>query len=126
MARYVTGSDVVEVFATGAVLVDPRGEGDIDTAVITMWHENGAIPDRQQRQAVYGYDQRVEVFGSAVSWPRQPRVNTTTLHAPAAFPDPSCRPSSSNAGELSAKWPTSWLRSAQPLTRVETTAERRW
>lgn len=80
MARYVTGSDVVQVFATGAVLVDPAiGQaGDVDTAVITLWHENGAITTiDNSRQAVYGYDQRVEVFGSAgVAMSDNPGVNT--------------------------------------------------
>jgi myo-inositol 2-dehydrogenase/D-chiro-inositol 1-dehydrogenase len=67
MARYVVDSPVVEVFAKGAVRVDPAiGEaGDIDTAVIVLTHENGAITTiDNSRQAVYGYDQRVEVFGS--------------------------------------------------------------
>ena len=68
MARYVTGSEVVEVYATGAVMVDPAiGEaGDLDTVVVVMTHENGAITTiDNSRQAVYGYDQRVEAFGSA-------------------------------------------------------------
>jgi myo-inositol 2-dehydrogenase/D-chiro-inositol 1-dehydrogenase len=67
MARYVTRSEVVEVFARGAVRVDPAiGEaGDIDTAVIVLVHENGAITTiDNSRQASYGYDQRVEAFGS--------------------------------------------------------------
>lgn len=67
MARFVTGSEVVEVFAKGAVKVDPAiGEaGDIDTAVVLMTHANGAITTiNNSRQATYGYDQRVEVFGS--------------------------------------------------------------
>jgi myo-inositol 2-dehydrogenase/D-chiro-inositol 1-dehydrogenase len=67
MARYVTGSDVVEVYARAAVRVDPAiGEaGDVDTAVVTLLHENGAITTiDNSRQAVYGYDQRVEAFGS--------------------------------------------------------------
>ena len=67
MARYVTGSEVVEVFAQGAVRVDPViGEaGDIDTAVIVLVHANGAITTiDNSRQAAYGYDQRVEAFGS--------------------------------------------------------------
>jgi myo-inositol 2-dehydrogenase/D-chiro-inositol 1-dehydrogenase len=67
MARYVVGSPVVEVFAKGAVKVDPAiGEaGDVDTAVIVLTHENGAVTTiDNSRQAVYGYDQRVEVFGS--------------------------------------------------------------
>lgn len=68
MARYVVGSPVVEVFAKGAVLVDPAiGEaGDVDTAVVVLTHANGAITTiDNSRQAVYGYDQRVEVLGSA-------------------------------------------------------------
>lgn len=44
MARFLLG-DVVEVYATGGVMVDPAiGEaGDIDTAVITLKFANGAI-----------------------------------------------------------------------------------
>ncbi len=67
MSRYLVGSEVVEIFAAGGVLVDPRiGEaGDIDTAVVTLRFENGAIGViDNSRKAVYGYDQRVEVFGS--------------------------------------------------------------
>ena len=67
MARFLIGSEVEEVYAAGAVLVDPAiGEaGDIDTAVITLRYANGAIGTiDNSRQAVYGYDQRVEVFGS--------------------------------------------------------------
>lgn len=67
MARYLTGSEVVEVYASGAVLVDQEiGKvGDFDTAVITLKFANGAIcVIDNSRQAVYGYDQRIEVFGS--------------------------------------------------------------
>lgn len=67
MARYLSGSEVEEVYAVGGVLVDPAiGEaGDIDTAVITLKFENGAIGViNNSRKATYGYDQRVEVFGS--------------------------------------------------------------
>lgn len=66
MARYIMGSEVIEVSAHGAVLVDPAiGEaGDIDTAIITLKFENGALGViDNSRQAVYGYDQRLEVFG---------------------------------------------------------------
>ncbi len=68
MARYVTGSEVETVYAAGGVRVDPAiGEaGDIDTAVVVLTHESGAITTiDNSRKAVYGYDQRVEAFGSA-------------------------------------------------------------
>jgi myo-inositol 2-dehydrogenase/D-chiro-inositol 1-dehydrogenase len=67
MARYVTGSDVVDVYARGAVRVDPAiGEaGDIDTAVIILTHASGALTTiDNSRRAAYGYDQRVEAFGN--------------------------------------------------------------
>lgn len=67
MARFLTGSEAVEVFAYGAVLVDPEigKAGDIDTAVVVMKMENGSIVYiDNSREAVYGYDQRAEVFGT--------------------------------------------------------------
>ncbi len=67
MARFLAGSEVTEVYATGSVLVDPGiGEaGDVDTALVTLRFENGALGViDNSRKAVYGYDQRIEVFGS--------------------------------------------------------------
>ncbi len=67
MARYVTGSEVETVYATGAVRIDPAigDAGDVDTVVVVLTHQNGAITTiDNSRQAVYGYDQRVEAFGS--------------------------------------------------------------
>ena len=67
MARFLAGSEVTEVNAIGSVLVDPGiGEaGDVDTALVTLKFANGAIGViDNSRKAVYGYDQRVEVFGS--------------------------------------------------------------
>ncbi len=67
IARFIVNKEVNEVYAKGAVLVDPKiGEvGDIDSAVITLTYEDGtmAIIDNS-RESAYGYDQRVEVFGS--------------------------------------------------------------
>jgi len=68
MARYIVGSEIIEIFAEGEVLVDKRigAEGDIDTAITILKFENGAIGTiDNSRKAVYGYDQRVEIFGSA-------------------------------------------------------------
>ncbi|AEI44625.1 inositol 2-dehydrogenase [Paenibacillus mucilaginosus] len=67
MARFLSGSEVVEVYAQGGVLVDPvfAEHGDVDTAIVTLRFASGALGViDNSRQAVYGYDQRVEVFGS--------------------------------------------------------------
>ena len=67
MARFLCSSEVTEVHAYGAVLVDPEigKAGDIDTAVISLKFANGALGIiENSRKAVYGYDQRVEVFGA--------------------------------------------------------------
>ena len=67
MARYIMGKEVVEVFAKGAVKVDPEigKAGDIDTALTTLLFDDGSMANiDNSRKAVYGYDQRLEVFGS--------------------------------------------------------------
>lgn len=67
MVRYLSGSEVEEVYAEGSVTVDPAigKAGDIDTAVITMKLANGATAVIDNcRAACYGYDQRAEVFGT--------------------------------------------------------------
>lgn len=67
MARFLAGSEVVEVSAQGSVLIDKEigKAGDVDTAVVTMKFASGAIAIiDNSRKAVYGYDQRLEVFGS--------------------------------------------------------------
>ena len=68
MVRFLSGSEAVEVFAMGDALVDPEigRVGDVDTCVVTLRLENGALATiENSRRAVYGYDQRVEVFGAA-------------------------------------------------------------
>jgi myo-inositol 2-dehydrogenase/D-chiro-inositol 1-dehydrogenase len=67
MARYLIDAEVEEIYAAAGNLVDPAiGEaGDIDTAMIMLKFSNGVMGViDNSRQAVYGYDQRVEVFGS--------------------------------------------------------------
>ena len=64
MVRYLSGSEVTEVNAIGAVLTDPgyAKYDDVDTAIVTVKFENGAIGVIDNcRTAPYGYDQRVEV-----------------------------------------------------------------
>jgi myo-inositol 2-dehydrogenase / D-chiro-inositol 1-dehydrogenase len=67
MARYMMNKPVTEVYAKGLVMVDKAvGEaGDIDTALTTLTFADGtyAVIDNS-RKAVYGYDQRIEIFGS--------------------------------------------------------------
>jgi myo-inositol 2-dehydrogenase/D-chiro-inositol 1-dehydrogenase len=65
--RFLSGSEIEEVFAAGAVLIDPAigSAGDIDTAIISLRLANGALcVIDNSRQARYGYDQRFEAFGS--------------------------------------------------------------
>ena len=67
MARFLIGSEVEEVYVAGAVRVDPAiaEAGDLDTVMITLKFANGVIATiDNSRKAVYGYDQRVEIFGS--------------------------------------------------------------
>lgn len=67
MVRYLSGSEVTEVSVFGAGLVNPDivKEGDVDTCIIMLRFKNGALGViDNSRQAVYGYDQRIEVFGS--------------------------------------------------------------
>jgi myo-inositol 2-dehydrogenase/D-chiro-inositol 1-dehydrogenase len=67
MARFITGSEVAEVYATGSVMVDSGiGEaGDLDTVTVLLTHQNGTVTTIDNcRQSAFGYDQRVEAFGS--------------------------------------------------------------
>lgn len=66
MARFIMNKKIVEIYAKGLVFMDKAVEeaGDIDTALITLTFEDGsyAVIDNS-RKAVYGYDQRLEIFG---------------------------------------------------------------
>lgn len=82
MARFQAGSEVTEVYAIGDSLVDPEigKAGDVDTAIITLKFENGAMAViDNSRRAVYGYDQRVEVFGSKGSIEARNDKETNTV-----------------------------------------------
>ena len=66
MARYLAG-EIAQVHAFGANLVDPEiGRlHDIDTCAVTLRAQSGALVQiNNSRRSVYGYDQRIEVFGS--------------------------------------------------------------
>jgi myo-inositol 2-dehydrogenase / D-chiro-inositol 1-dehydrogenase len=65
MARYLAG-DISQVQAFGANLVDPKIAklGDIDTCTVALRSKSGALLQiNNSRRCVYGYDQRIEVFG---------------------------------------------------------------
>ena len=67
LARFHSGSEIREVYALGAALVDPkvRELGDVDTAIVSLTFESGAIGVIDlSRQSNCGYNQRVEVHGS--------------------------------------------------------------
>jgi myo-inositol 2-dehydrogenase/D-chiro-inositol 1-dehydrogenase len=67
IARFLLGEEIVSVFATGSVLVDPQiGElGDYDSASIILTTAGGRqAMISNSRRATYGYDQRIEVHGS--------------------------------------------------------------
>ena len=67
MARFLAGSEPVEIYAVGDALINKEilQYDDIDTAIITIKFENGAMAViDNSRQAAYGYDQRIEVFGT--------------------------------------------------------------
>ena len=67
LLRWLTNDEPVEVYAIGAALVDPAiGEaGDVDTSIVSIRMDSGAFCQiDSSRRAAYGYDERVEVFGS--------------------------------------------------------------
>ncbi|KAK2139030.1 hypothetical protein LSH36_2111g00005 [Paralvinella palmiformis] len=67
MLRFLLDTEVEEVFALGTarIYTGEMAQKDIDTAVVTLRCKNASIcVIDNSRQSVYGYDQRVEVFGS--------------------------------------------------------------
>ena len=67
MVQYLTGLNILEIFVNGNVFIEPdlKKIGDIDTATITLELENDIMCSIQNcRQTHYGYDQRIEIFGS--------------------------------------------------------------
>ncbi len=67
LACWLAGEAPVEVYATGAALIDPAiGEaGDVDTSMLILKMPGGALCHiDNSRRTTYGYDERIEVFGS--------------------------------------------------------------
>ncbi|ERT97863.1 inositol 2-dehydrogenase [Brucella sp. 04-5288] len=67
MARFLLGEEIESVAASASVLVDPKiGElGDYDSASVILTTASGRqCVISNSRRASYGYDQRIEVYGS--------------------------------------------------------------
>ncbi|MCW8927046.1 MAG: inositol 2-dehydrogenase [Xanthomonadales bacterium] len=83
MARWLLPEEPVEVFATASCLVDPAigAAGDVDTAMVVMRTAGGILCHiSNSRRAVYGYDQRIEVFGSGGMLRAENERNDTVQH----------------------------------------------
>jgi myo-inositol 2-dehydrogenase/D-chiro-inositol 1-dehydrogenase len=81
MVRYQVG-EVDEVYAMGSVLINPELNefNDVDTAVVTLRFANGAVGAiDNSRKAVYGYDQRLEVFCSNGTAMAENEAQTTVV-----------------------------------------------
>jgi myo-inositol 2-dehydrogenase/D-chiro-inositol 1-dehydrogenase len=66
LARHLIGDEVVEVYVAGSTLIAPwlAEHGDADTLAIVLKFSRGAVGlISNSCKAVFGYDQRVEVFG---------------------------------------------------------------
>jgi myo-inositol 2-dehydrogenase/D-chiro-inositol 1-dehydrogenase len=67
LLRWLTNDEPVEVYAIGAALVDSAFAemGDVDTSVVVLRMASGALCQIDcSRRTAYGYDERIEVFGS--------------------------------------------------------------
>lgn len=90
LACWITGETPIEVFATASCLVDERigKAGDVDTAMTTLKMPSGVLCHiNNSRQAVYGFDQRIEVFGSGGMLQTQNQRDTLLSHSSAEVTD---------------------------------------
>ena len=84
LARWLTGDEPVEIFAIGDALVDPAvgDAGDVDTSLVVMRMASGALCQIDcSRRTAYGYDERLEVFGSlGMAESRRQRMRDVSLY----------------------------------------------
>ena len=84
LARWILNEPIESVFAAGSNLVDAEiGQaGDIDTACVTLKTASGKIAMiTNSRRAVYGYDQRIEAFGSKGMLQALNNTETNLVHS---------------------------------------------
>ena len=83
MARWLLGEEPIEVYANGSCLVDSAiaAVGDVDTAAVILKTETGKLCQiTNSRRAVYGYDQRIEVFGAKGMLRTENKLNDLVTH----------------------------------------------
>jgi myo-inositol 2-dehydrogenase / D-chiro-inositol 1-dehydrogenase len=103
MVRYQVG-EVDEVYAMGSVLINQELHefSDVDTDVVSLRFANGAVGSiDNSRKAVYGYDQRLEVFCSNGTAMAENETETTVVKG-------------NTAGFLSAKPPYFFMQRYAP------------
>lgn len=78
-ARFCTGGEIEEVFVTGMAFEEAAQQAnDLDTVLVTLKMSNGAFGTiGNSRRCAYGYDQRIEVFGSKGALSSQNRAPNT-------------------------------------------------
>ncbi len=67
LLRWISDDEATEVFAVGAALAEPKVAevGDVDTSLVTLRLSRGTLCQiDSSRRTGYGYDERIEVFGS--------------------------------------------------------------
>lgn len=93
LARWITGLEPTEVYATGSTLIEPAyaEHGDVDTSIASLRLSNGALVQIDcSRRAAYGYDERIEVLGSkGMVEARRHRVGAVTRYVEGATVDDS-------------------------------------
>lgn len=84
IARWILDEPIATVYATGSAVIDKKiGEaGDIDTASVTLTTGTGKIAMiTNSRRSVYGYDQRIEAFGSDGMLQAMNNIDTNLVHS---------------------------------------------
>jgi myo-inositol 2-dehydrogenase / D-chiro-inositol 1-dehydrogenase len=67
LLRWLTNDEPAELYAIGAALVNSAigDAGDVDTSIVALRMASGALCQIDcSRRAAYGYDEKIEVFGS--------------------------------------------------------------